>query len=196
MIDVVSIMSAGFFNGSSTHMGLAATYARRRLTKLGLSNEVVVADLPTAAPLEVQASVLAARIGEVVRRTQPRLLVLVPHSTGGLVTRLVLEHHPEVWRGSTKVVVFYLGVPLRGTPIARLVPSRLGRQLRRDEGPRRPIEGVEEHIVAARFDFVVPRGSATGLAAPASVELINADHASLVWLSFRGVWRIIEKRAL
>ncbi len=83
-----------------------------------------VVELPSLAPLQVQAGVLADRIYDLREVRQGDHLIVVGHSAGGVVARLVMVQQPQV-RVDALITI---AAPHLGTPLAS-AGAELGRGL-------------------------------------------------------------------
>lgn len=114
---------------------------------------------------------------------------LVAHSLGGVLARWAVD---DSWMGGWVDAAITLGSPHRGTPAARLAPTRLpgyGRIIRelrpehrgRAEHPRPPHPDVRWTAVAGGLDWVVPPRSARLPEAPnvRNVVLPRVGHLAL-----------------
>ena len=90
----------------------------------------VTVDLPTEAPVLVQADALGGYIAHVRRQSPRERVVLVGHSAGGVVARLFMVRHPDAAvAGLVTIASPHLGTPwaelgnfLGSTPAAWMAP--------------------------------------------------------------------------
>ena len=137
-------------------------YMRRRFTRAGYRNLFTI-NLPALNPgLAILVDMVALRVESLSQAAGGRAVVLVGHSMGGVVSRLVAER-----LGADRVALVYtIGSPHAGTRTAVLGLGRQARDMRplgefmRSLQPTAPAN-VPMITVASRFDnLVIPWRSA------------------------------------
>ncbi len=88
----------------------------RGVDKTGHGRKLYTAELPSEAPLQVQAGLLADLIYWLQQRHPDEYLTVAGHSAGGVVARLTMVQQPQVRIGS--LITF--ASPHLGTPSAQL----------------------------------------------------------------------------
>ncbi len=94
-------------NRQGIHVSRAQADANKRYFTL---------DLPTEAPLQIQANYLAGYLDYVRHRYPGTALLLAGHSAGGVVARLYMVQHPDV----AVAALITIASPHRGTESAEL----------------------------------------------------------------------------
>ena len=105
------------------------TVLRRRLRRRGFGRVFTLNYSPTTNDIRAAARDLSGAVEELVAQTGYERLHVIGHSLGGLIARYYVQRLGGDERVHTLVT---LGSPHAGTLTARLLPIRLGRQLRPD----------------------------------------------------------------
>jgi triacylglycerol lipase len=100
----------------------------RRLRRLGLENICNVTLRPVLGSIDTMAAALDEAVSPLRAAAPGRPVVLVTHSTGGLVARRWLQRLDTAARGSITLIT--IGCPHGGTRIARLGLGAAARQMR------------------------------------------------------------------
>lgn len=105
---------AGFYNpqGNFNLFGNALSNSGKHL---------VTAELPSEAPVEIQANLLTQYLNDISTRFPEQKIHLVAHSAGGIVTRLSLVNNYAQGQQYNVVQLITIATPHLGSPIARMV---------------------------------------------------------------------------
>jgi len=105
---------AGFFNPQGYYGTISDN-------KLNTNNKyIITAELPSEAPVEVQASLLKHYIQELIRNEPEQKLHLVAHSAGGIVARLALVNYFNHNKTDSIEQLITIATPHLGSPIAEM----------------------------------------------------------------------------
>lgn len=82
---------------------------------------LVTAELPSEAPVEIQANLLTQYLNDIKHRFPQQKIHLVAHSSGGIVTRLALVNNYSQNEQFNVTQLITIATPHLGSPIARMV---------------------------------------------------------------------------
>ncbi len=85
---------AGWLDAGHLSVGPRGTFVPRY--KVGGKKRLYTIDIPTEAPLVVQADLIAQYVALVQRRHKGERVILVGHSAGGVASRLAMVRHPDL----------------------------------------------------------------------------------------------------
>ncbi|MDQ1617166.1 MAG: triacylglycerol lipase [Actinomycetota bacterium] len=162
------------------------TLLRRGLRRRGFGRVLALNYSPLTGDIRAAADELAARVELVCAETGFERIHVIGHSMGGMIARYYVQCRGGDARVHTLVT---LGTPHGGTGAARLVPHRLGRQLRPDSDLVRelaePAPGCRTRFLAIWSDLdqmIVPKAAARiehGDLRARNVLVRRAGHMSL-----------------
>lgn len=89
-------------------------YPAQTLSKL--EKQLVTAELPSEAPVEIQAELLSQYLKDINQRFPLQSIHLVGHSAGGIVARLALLRNPEL----PIIQLITIATPHLGSPMAEM----------------------------------------------------------------------------
>ena len=170
----------GFFRNGSCMWGI-----RRALERRGRPTRSVSMGRPIRA-IERYAPPLVTALRELGAAFPGEAVDVVAHSMGGVVLRVALAEHPELAASIGRVVT--LGSPHRGTEVVRgptvapeheqLVPGSAFLEALPDFRTLAP--HAEVTTVAAERDFIVYPTSCSHLSGACAIDLVPANHQSLL----------------
>ncbi len=105
--------------------------------------QLVTAELPSDAPIEIQANLLSQYLKDIHHRFPDQMIHLIGHSAGGLVARLTLVRNPDL----PIIQLITIATPHLGTPMAEF--ARLAKDTPLDF--MAPLVGIDELDASKRL---------------------------------------------
>lgn len=131
----------------------------------GLTNLFTINLRPVFGDIDDYAQQVAARVSRICESTRSDKVILVGHSTGGLIARACVTRHG----GADHVEkVISIGAPHHGTKILRFLPGRLARQMsprspwlrQLNQDENRPTDVAQVSIYSTHDNLIIPHTSA------------------------------------